>query len=181
MASLVVDADYTAGADNGGSKHSGAGGVYSGDPYVDSNDPEKCALRFDLSSLPVGSTVSQVDLQCENTNATDGSASHRLGPYGGDGQSDPEADNAATLFSRCDLSSDNYITGRTEFRTTGSKTFSNLGSAANTDVAANTAARHNRAHNIDSSSDHNAGVEMVQFGSRSRQLCYGIHPWRLKR
>lgn len=134
MATLVVDCNYSASGNNTGSKVSGAGSLQLGDAFNDSSDPVRPAFRFDISGIPAGSTVTNVALQIECSDA--GGDSWRLGPYNLNGQADPQPDSGATIFSRCNISSDNYLTGFTDFLSTGSKTFSNLGSAANADVEA---------------------------------------------
>lgn len=99
-------------------------------------DATRTGNKFDITSLSASDTVTQVD--CSVTvNDTDaaGSLSWYLGPYNGDGQADPESDSAATMFSRCDTSADKYLT-TTVYRTTGTKTHTNLGSQANADVEA---------------------------------------------
>jgi len=55
--------------------------------------------------------------------------------YDTDGTSDPSADSAADMWTACGAGNV-YVNDTTEFRTTGLKTFTNLGSQANTDVQA---------------------------------------------
>jgi hypothetical protein len=98
-------------------------------------DPYRVANRFDITTLGTSDTVSQVDFDCEVLNITGGgSSTWIIGPYAGTGQGDPETDAVGDMFSNCDVSSDNYVTGITDFRTTGSKSFTDLGSTANTDM-----------------------------------------------
>lgn len=96
--------------------------------------------RFDISTLPANVDVRQVDYEV----TIDGlfidvsSFTWNIGPYDGDGQGDPEADGISfggTAFAKSDVSTDNYIAGTTEFRSTGTKTFSNLGAEADLEAA----------------------------------------------
>jgi len=98
----------------------------------------RVANRFTITTLPTTATVDQVDLQLEinNVGSAVATATWDIGPYNGTGQGDPEADSAATMYTRCNVSADLYVNNSTSFRTTGSKTFTALGATANADVEA---------------------------------------------
>lgn len=132
MASFTDEADWGADVDDNGTKYPNDGGDYCGDNGA---DVYRVANKFTISTLPATDTVSQVDVSIEVAAVTGATGSTWiLGPYNGDGQSDPDADTGAQMYSRCDVSSDNYLTGLTDYRTTGVKTHTALGATANSDV-----------------------------------------------
>jgi len=92
----------------------------------------RSAFRFPLTSLPAGSTVTQVVFKgyCD----TAGGALHLtdVHPYNGDGQANPAGDPGTTLYARCAAGSP-YIDDSTELRTTGEKLFT-LGGTVCADV-----------------------------------------------
>lgn len=93
--------------------------------------------KFDITSLPSGATVTQIDVRI-NVATTDGDVSSTawmIGPYHGNGYaSDPQTDSASDSATYCDVSLDNYVFGNTDYRTTGLKTELALGTTANTDM-----------------------------------------------
>ena len=90
------------------------------------------ALRFPLTDLPAGKTITQVRLKVNVLVA--GGAAHLtdIHPYNSDGQADPEVDTDPNFYSRC-ASGGEYINDSTALRTTGVKWFI-LGAQACTDV-----------------------------------------------
>ena len=127
------NADWGADVDNGGSKYPNDGSDYCGDDtsaiYRDSN-------KFTISALDPADTVDQVDFDIYVDTVTNSATSTWIeGGYNGDGQADPEADSAATMYARCDVSADNYLTGITDYRNPGQYSHT-LGPAANADVEA---------------------------------------------
>ena len=127
------NADWGADVDNTFAKYPNDGGDYCGDDtsaiYRDSN-------KFTISALDPADTVDQVDFDIYVDTVTNSATSTWIeGGYNGDGQADPEADSAATMFARCDVSADNYLTGITDYRNPGQYSHT-LGSAANADVEA---------------------------------------------
>lgn len=130
--SFTDNADWGADID-GSSKFPNDGSDWCGDS---GNVDYRVANKFDISSLPAANTVDQVDLEIDVAVSGSASETWRIGPYNGDGQGDPETDAGSTAYSRCDVSADNYLTGITDFRSTGTKTFTDLGAQANSDVEA---------------------------------------------
>jgi hypothetical protein len=127
------DADYNADYDSS-QKFENA------DPFqvgVISGFTVRCCARFDITSLPASGTVTQVDCTFYAQGIGDGSGAQTfdLGPYNGDGQADPDPDSASTSFSRSDVSSDKYVSA-TVIDSTGSKSYTDLGSQANSDMEA---------------------------------------------
>jgi len=98
----------------------------------------RVANRFTITTLPTTATVDQVDLAVEinNVGSAVATATWDIGPYNGTGQGDPEADSGANMYTRCNVSADLYVNDTTQFRTTGPKTFTDLGATANSDVEA---------------------------------------------
>ncbi|MEK7705930.1 MAG: MYXO-CTERM sorting domain-containing protein [Myxococcota bacterium] len=85
----------------------------------------RVAMRFDLSSLPADQDVATAELSFNVSYVSAGldTKTWSIGPYGGDGVGDPEADSGSAMYAACDVSSDNYVSAATELRTTGVKTF----------------------------------------------------------
>lgn len=92
---------------------------------------------FDITSLPAAAVVDQVDFEITvQATVSAGSLFWDIGPYNGTGIGDPEADAGTTAYARCDVSADLYVEDTTAFRSAGTKTFSDLGAAAEADVEA---------------------------------------------
>lgn len=128
--SFTDDADW--GADVTGSTKFPNDGS---DWCLDDGSEYRVANKFTISSLPTDDTVDQVDTDIDVGVSAGASGQHALGPYNGDGQADPEADAGGTMFTRCDVSGDNYTSG-VIFNGTGVKTFTDLGAQAESDVEA---------------------------------------------
>jgi len=132
LASFSDDADYGFDVSSEPSKYPDDGSDYCG---ATSGVQLRVPNKFTISTLPATDTVDQVDFDIYVSSVTGaGSSSWILGPYNGDGQANPQSDSASNAFSRSNVSSDNYLTGITAFRTTGQKSFTDLGAQANTDV-----------------------------------------------
>jgi hypothetical protein len=96
--------------------------------------------KFDMSSIPAGHVVTSLEFLTEVTVASNVATEQwRLGPYNGNGLANPETDAAATAFSRCDISSDNYGQ-HNGYRITGLITVSFGSAGAIADVSAAVAA-----------------------------------------
>lgn len=135
MAELNLDADWSADVDTGGTKYPSDGFDSAGS--VSGFGDLRIGVKWDISSLPATATVDQVGLTLEVIAVSGVSGDNwDIGPYNGDGQADPESDAGSTMYSRCDVSSDLYVDDTTQLRTTGTKTFSDLGAAAEADVEA---------------------------------------------
>ena len=96
----------------------------------------RALITFDISGIAVGAPISAVELET-TTNWVSGNAadSYYLGPYNLNGAANPQTDGAALAYTRADCSTDNYLAGDTQYRTTGQKTFS-LGAQAIADILA---------------------------------------------
>lgn len=111
MPTLVATSVYSVGIlrDNGGSFSRGTGD--SRDIVASRNDGSivRVVVKFDLEELPAGSTVT--GLVFENTVflAFPDGRDVFIGPYDGDGQSDPETDSDAVLYAGCDVSGSAYV------------------------------------------------------------------------
>jgi len=125
-----VNADWGSDVRSDGTK-----GHLDGDDFAGNDGTSatwRWAQKFDLSAI--SGTVTKVEL-IVNVVAVPGSGSTwDVGPYGTNGQDDPEADSGATMYSRC-LNSGQYVNDTTVFATTGSKTL-DLGSTAVSHVQA---------------------------------------------
>lgn len=132
--SFSDDADWGADVDDTSATYPNDGADWCGD---DSGTIFRTVNKHDVTSLPTDATVDQIDYEI-GVVAVNGAGSSlwRGGGYAGTGQGDPEADSAATVYSNCDISSDNWVTGITAFRTTGTKTLTDLGATANADLEA---------------------------------------------
>lgn len=129
------DADWGSDVDDSGNKYVQDGADWAGKDTGD--NIYRTANKFTISTLPTDHGVDQVDLEVSVTTVVAmGSDTNSIGPYNGDGQADPESDAGSTMYTRCDVSSDNYVSGTTTLRTTGIKTFTDLGAQANADVEA---------------------------------------------
>ena len=92
--------------------------------------------KFDITTLPDTATVDQVDFQINVVAVTSATTlTWDIDGYNGTGQGNPETDSGATMFAGCDVTGV-YLNDDTQFRTTGSKTFTNLGATANSDMEA---------------------------------------------
>lgn len=101
----------------------------------------RMATRHSLASLPAsGVTVDQVDFSIEVTFEGAGTTQIDIHPYNDDGQADPESDTDATFYSRCRPGGTPYVDDSAVFQSTGVKTITDLGAAANSDVLAAKAA-----------------------------------------
>ena len=129
---MSPDADYGFDVDDGGTKYVDDGTDYFG---RDGGTNYRIAMRFDITSLPATATVDDVDLQVNVSQVLSAPATATLGPYNADGTGNPQSDSGSTAYTRCDVSSDNYIAASEDFRSTGSKTF-DLGATADSDVEA---------------------------------------------
>lgn len=128
-ASWGADLDGTAKFANDGSDFCGGDGA---------GGALRVANKWDISSLPANATVTQVDLSINVSSVTSaGSLLWDIRCYGSNGQGNPETDSVATMFAACAPGAGNiYVNDTTQFRTTGVKTFTNLGAQANADVEA---------------------------------------------
>ena len=134
MASFSDNADWGADCSDAPAKYPNDGSDYCGD---DTAEIYRVNNIFTISTLPVTDTVDQVDYDIYVSSVQGVTTkAWSLGAYNGDGQADPEADTAQQAFDRADVSADYYLTGLTDYRTTGQKTHTNLGSTANSDVEA---------------------------------------------
>lgn len=133
MATLVLTADWSADFDSGGDSFPGDGSDYSGG---DGASSYRVAIKFNIASLSTSAVVTRVDLSIAVSSVTSaGALLWDIGPYGGTGVlGDPETDAGTTAYSRCNVAADLYVDNTTQFRTTGVKTFSALGSQANSDL-----------------------------------------------
>lgn len=96
----------------------------------------RVANRFDITTLPTTATVDQVDFQINVDTVTGASALlWDIDGYDGTGQGDPETDSSTTAYAKCGVAGV-YVNDTISFRTTGSKTFTDLGATANSDVEA---------------------------------------------
>ncbi len=135
--SLTVDpttvlSSWGADVNNSGSKFPNDGEDWLG---LAGADMLRIANRYDLSGIPSTDTVTQVQTRMDSTIGDVGNPNSTfIGPYNGDGSGDPEADAGATMYSRCNVSADNYGT-YTEWDTASNSTVI-LGSPANADVQA---------------------------------------------
>ncbi len=133
MASFTVDAEFGEDVDSGGNEFPGDGDDWCGGGGGASY---RVANRFDISELPVDATVNQVDFEITVLSVVSASALlWDIDGYNGTGQGDPEADSGATAYAACAITGV-YINDTTQFRTTGTKTFTDLGATANADVEA---------------------------------------------
>jgi hypothetical protein len=108
MAELEIDADYSVTS------------VFTDQPLRDDTGSMNCgvdngpvvlriALRFDVSDIPAGSSVSAAVVTTEQWQSFDVDAkTWRYGPYDGDGLADPQADSDADLYAGTDLASTSY-------------------------------------------------------------------------
>jgi len=127
---LVVDADWSADCISSNC-YPDDGAEWTGN---DGGTPYRTVIEFDITSLSASDTVTQVDFEYEVT--AEESGTYWIGAYDGDGQGDPSAASNADNFTRCDISSDNYASGAYMDGPEESKTISDLGSTANSDVEA---------------------------------------------
>lgn len=92
-------------------------------------------VRFPLDDLPSGSTVTLAEFRVTQPNSFNVSdRTFYYGPYNGNGQADPEADDGTTQASRSDVAGDNYGS-TTIHQTDGQKAF-DLGATGYSDIAA---------------------------------------------
>lgn len=95
--------------------------------------------RF-TGTIPAGVTISVIEFQIDvKSSSGAGADSWYIGPYGTNGQSDPEPDDDHTAYTRCDVSSNAYLT-TTAFRTTGQKLIDLAGTTSKAHIAAALAA-----------------------------------------
>lgn len=92
----------------------------------------RAAIRFPLDSLPAGANVTLVRLKVKILRGGGSVHLTDVHPYNGDGQADPDPDDAQTFYSRT-ASGTPYIDDTTAFRTSGIKWF-DLGAQACIDV-----------------------------------------------
>ncbi len=85
----------------------------------------RVAVRFDLTSLPADQSVDAATLTFNVSYVSSGleTKTWSIGPYGGTGQGDPEADSGAVMYGLCDVSADAYVSATGDLRTTGEKSF----------------------------------------------------------
>lgn len=132
-----IDADFDSHAvDNGAGSYS----EYETDTTLlaganASADDGAAQIRFSLSVITAGSTINDVDFQCnitlEDIETSDATLIH---PYNNTAADDPDLDNAQTKYSRSTAPSTTYISVTTPYQTTGSKTV-DLGTTADGHVA----------------------------------------------
>jgi phosphoenolpyruvate-protein kinase (PTS system EI component) len=133
MAQLIVTAAWGADVDEAGSKFPNDGSDFCGG---DPTHTYRVANRFTITDLPADATVTQVDLEVTVLAVTDAAALlWDMDGYNGTGQGNPEADSGAAMYAACAIAGV-YRNDLTEFRTTGTKTFTDLGATANADVEA---------------------------------------------
>jgi hypothetical protein len=101
-----------------------------------STNVNRVANKFNLSGLIATDTVTQVGYSIQVASVTSaGALLWDMGCYGTNGQDDPEADSAATMYSRC-IPGNVYLNDITDYRTTGAKSNADLGAQAVADVQA---------------------------------------------
>lgn len=128
-----LTATWGADVEPGGTKYPADGSDFAGG---DGTSKYRTSNKFDISSLPTNATVTQVDFSIYvSVVAGAGSLLWDIGCYGTNGQGNPESDSGATMYTNS-APGNVYVNDDTNFRTTGQKTFTNLGSQANTDVEA---------------------------------------------
>ena len=102
------------------------------------NDPPlrlyRCGWKFDLSTLPVGATVTAATFDINVSGAGVAGNAWSIGAYGGDGSGDIETDDAATINTGFDVSADYYVNDA-DFTTTGVKSLT-LDSSSHSEIAA---------------------------------------------
>lgn len=86
-------------------------------------------LRFPLTDLPLGATITLVQLKIYCSEAGGGAHLLDVHPYNADGQADPEVDTGEACWNRCAAGSP-YVDDDTCLRTTGPKTLTLGGSVA---------------------------------------------------
>ena len=91
--------------------------------------------KFDLSAYAGTETVTNVEFDVTMGANGGGSGTYRIGPYNGDGLSDIDSDSGSDMYSRCDLSSDNYVTGESWSPSTAYN-YPDLGAQAESDIEA---------------------------------------------
>lgn len=116
----------------------GTKGHLDGNDFAGNDGSElnwKWAQKFDVSSLSgVSGTITKVELVVNVVDIPGPPATTwNVGPYGTNGQDDPEADSGATMFSRCNNAGQYAVTS--VFSTLGSKTL-DLGATAITHLQA---------------------------------------------
>ena len=115
---------------NSGSKFPNDGGDFCGN-----NDSIRVAQKFDITTLPAGATVTQVQVRMHvKAIVTPTTLTWDVDGYNGTGLGNPETDSAATMFAGMNVAGV-YLNDATDFRTIGVKTLV-LSSQANTDLAA---------------------------------------------
>ena len=102
------------------------------------NDPPlrlyRCGWKFDLSTLPVGATVTAATFDINVSGEGVAGNLWSIGAYGGDGSGDIETDDAATINTGFDVSADYYVNDA-DFTTTGVKNLT-LDSSSHSEIAA---------------------------------------------
>jgi hypothetical protein len=127
VAVLTITTDYDGSVDDQGLKEANVENLYVG--VKTKERPRRTFIRFPLTDLPSNIIITQVRLYvyCSaagaNTHLTD------IHAYGSNGQENPEADDAATCWTRC-ASGNLYVDDSTDLRTTGDKWFVLGGSVA---------------------------------------------------
>jgi len=164
---LTISTDYDGDVNNVFAKTTNGTSVRVG---VASKAPYHAFVRFPLTSLPTGATVSQVRLLVNC--GTAGAAAHLLDihPYNSDGQADPSADAGDPCYSRC-AAGTAYINDDTSLRSTGAKAFT-LGGTVVADVGnAKTAVnRFSLGLHEEGDNDNAASVTALDNGSNIPQL-----------
>ena len=97
MGQVTITADYSADSDIGTKDAAASDFVGFG-----ASTNFRMVQRFPLAALPSAASVSKIELIFEIDFAGSGSDC-RVGPYNANGQADPSADDATTLYSRCNV------------------------------------------------------------------------------
>ena len=102
----------------------------------DGGHDQRVAIKWDITALDASHTVSQVDLNFDLYAVSYANHLCSIGPYGSNGQDDPETDTGATLWGRLDVEAGTpYSSNDSNFSSTGTKSIT-LGSSANSHVEA---------------------------------------------
>ena len=121
---VVLPATYSNDVDETGGK-----GSWTGHSAGPQSTILRVGMRFDISGLPADQSIAtaEVSFNVNYVSAGLDTKTWSIGPYGGDGLADPEADSGAAMYAGCDVSTDNYVAATTELRTTGLKTLALTG------------------------------------------------------
>ncbi|MEK7382177.1 MAG: fibronectin type III domain-containing protein, partial [Elusimicrobiota bacterium] len=95
----------------------------------------RVVFKFDLSGVAANATVANAQLSF-NIGYVTGLAAKTwsVGPYGGTGTADPVTDTGAVEYQRANIAAASYIAQTTQLRTTGFKTFADLGQTSHGDI-----------------------------------------------